>query len=234
MGDKTGGVLFVSGVDTDCGKTFVTARLAEHLLRRGCRVVTQKPVQTGCDGHMADDIAEHRRAMGCAALPEDAEGLTCSYLFRKPASPALAARLEGVEIDPARIDAHTRMLARAYDAVLVEGAGGLMVPLTDSLLTIDYVASRRLPLALVATSRLGGINHALLSICACKAYGVDLRAVVFNRMPADEGVMADDNLAAIRRYAASVFPAAVVVDFRETSDLKPVGDIVLASQDTNQ
>lgn len=234
MGDKTGSVLFVSGVDTDCGKTFVTARLAEHLQGRGCRVVTQKPVQTGCDGPLADDIAEHRRQMGCATLPEDSEGLTCSYLFRKPASPALAARLEGVEIDPARIDGHMRMLAQAYDAVLVEGAGGLMVPLTDSLLTIEYVASRRLPLALVATSRLGGINHALLSISACRAYGVDLRAVVFNRMPAGDEVMADDNLAAIRRYAASLFPAAVVTDFRETSDLKPVGDIALASRGANQ
>lgn len=226
--------MFVSGVDTDCGKTFVTARLAEHLRGRGVRVVTQKPVQTGCGGPMADDIAEHRRLMGGAVLPEDAEGLTCSYLFRKPASPALAARLEGVEIDPARIDGHMLMLARAYDAVLVEGAGGLMVPLTDSLLTIEYVASRRLPLVLVATSRLGGINHALLSISACKSYGVDLKAVVFNRMPADEEVMADDNLAAIRRYAASLFPEAVVADFRKSPDLKPVGDIVLASLEANQ
>lgn len=234
MTDKTGGVLFVSGVDTDCGKTFVTARLAAHLLGRGLRVVTQKPVQTGCDGPMADDIVEHRRQMGCATLPEDAEGLTCSYLFRKPASPALAARLEGVEIDPARIDGHMRRLARAYDAVLVEGAGGLMVPLTDSLLTIEYVASRRLPLALVATSRLGGINHALLSISACRAYGVDLRSVVFNRMPADEEAMADDNLAAVRQYSARLFPEAVVADFRNAPDLKPVGDIVVASQDTKQ
>lgn len=234
MNDRKGSVLFVSGVDTDCGKTFVTARLAEHLLRRGLRVVTQKPVQTGCDGPVADDIAEHRRQMGVGLLPDDVEGLTCSYLFRKPASPALAARLEGVEIDLGRIDGHTTELTGRYDVVLMEGAGGLMVPLNDTLLTIEYVASRRLPLALVCTSRLGGINHALLSVSACRVYGVDLRAVVFNRMPADEGIMADDNLASVCRYVAGLFPAAVVVDFREVSDLGAVGDIVASPASTKQ
>lgn len=203
---------FVSGVDTDAGKTHVTARLAAQQRAEGVDVVTQKPVQTGCVG-MAEDLEEHRRVMGCGILPDDREGLTCSYLFRKPASPALAARLEGATIDPARIDADNRQLERRHQLVLMEGAGGLMVPLNDNLLTIDYVASRKLPLILVTTSKLGGINHALLSIEACKTRGIDLRVVVFNRLPADEKIMADDSLAEIAKFARRLYPEARVIDF---------------------
>lgn len=203
---------FVSGVDTDAGKTYVTARLAAQQRAEGVDVVTQKPVQTGCVG-MAEDLEEHRRVMGCGILPDDREGLTCSYLFRKPASPALAARLEGATIDPTRIDADNRQLERRHQLVLMEGAGGLMVPLNDDLLTIDYVASRKLPLILVTTSKLGGINHALLSIEACKTRGIDLRVVVFNRLPADEKIMADDSLAEITKFARRLYPEAKVIDF---------------------
>lgn len=208
---------FVSGVDTDAGKTYVTARIAAHLMKKGRDVMTQKPVQTGCVG-MAEDLEAHRTVMGCGLTADDREGLTCTYLFRKPASPALAARLEGKTIDPDAIDADTRELARRHDLVLVEGAGGLMVPLTDDLLTIDYVASRRLPLILVTTSKLGGINHALLSIEACKTHGVDLRVVIFNRLPGDEDVMADDSLTAIKKFTAKVFPNVQVIDFRDGLD----------------
>lgn len=218
MFNKKGLALFVSGVDTDAGKTYVTARLAAMWLAEGHKVITQKPVQTGCLG-VAEDLVDHRKVMGCGLLPEDRDGFTCSFLFRKPASPALAARLEGAEIDPAKIDADLRKLAERFDVVLVEGAGGLMVPLRDDLLTIDYVASRRLPLALVATSKLGGINHALLSIEACKTHGVDLRLVVFNRLPQDEDVMADDSLAAIRSFTSRLFPNAEVIDFRGQDSL---------------
>lgn len=209
---------FVSGVDTDAGKTYVTARIAAHMMRKGVDVMTQKPVQTGCT-EMAEDIEVHRAVMGTGLTPDDREGLTCTYLFRKPASPALAARLEGATIDPEAIDADTAEIARRHDLVLIEGAGGLMVPLNEELLTINYIASRRLPLILVTTSKLGGINHALLSIEACKTHGVDLRVIVFNRLPGDEEVMADDSLSEIKKFAAKVFPEAQIVDFRGESSL---------------
>lgn len=209
------GAYFVSGVDTDSGKTYVTARMAAYLRHRGVSVITQKPVQTGCTT-VADDLVEHRKVMGSGILPEDKEGRTCSYLFKKPASPSLAARLEGVVIDPEKIDRDTRYLLDRYDVVLVEGAGGLMVPLNDDMLTIDYIASRRLPLVLVTTSKLGGINHALLSIEACVSRGVDLHTIVFNHLPNEDKVMADDALAQIKKYAAMQFPHAQVIDFRSS------------------
>ena len=165
--------MFISGVDTDSGKTYVTARLAAQLQAEGVDVSTQKPVQTGCDD-IAEDLVEHRKVMGCGLLPDDTERLTCTYLFHKPASPALAASLECAVIDTERMAKDTDELCNRHDVVLTEGAGGLMVPLTDDILTIDYVAAHKLPLLLVTTSKLGGINHALLSIEACKTHGVEL------------------------------------------------------------
>lgn len=210
-------VFFISGVDTDAGKTFVTARLAAQLQESGVNVMTQKPVQTGCTDE-AEDIVEHRRVMGTGMTQSDKDGLTCTYLFKKPASPALAASLEGKEIDLSRIDSDTAELARRHEVVLVEGAGGLMVPMTPSVLTIDYVASRRLPMILVTTSHLGGINHALLSIEACKSHGVDLRHVVFNRFPTDDPILADDAKEVIEAFAKKEFPQSRFWDFRGRFD----------------
>ncbi len=209
------GAYFISGVDTDSGKTYVTGRLAAHLRHRGVSVITQKPVQTGCDT-VADDLVEHRKAMGTSMMPEDREGRTCTYLFHRPASPMFAAAQEGQVIDIERMYNDTRYLLTRYNVVLVEGAGGLMVPLNEKYLTIDYIVEKRLPLILVTTSKLGGINHALLSIDACYYRSIDLRCIVYNRMPGDPKDMADDQLKAIKRYALSLYPHVKVVDFRSS------------------
>lgn len=209
------GAFFISGVDTDCGKTYVTGCLAAYLRHRGVSVITQKPVQTGCET-VADDLVEHRKAMGIGIQQEDKERRTCSYLFRKPASPHLAARLEGVTIDTSKIADDTKYLLERYDVVLVEGAGGLMVPLNDECLNIEYVMNQKLPLILVTSSKLGGINHALLSIEACKNRNIDLQVLVYNRMPKDDPILADDALQVIRKYALAAYPNMKIVDFRSS------------------
>ena len=209
------GAYFISGVDTNCGKTYVTSNLASYIHHRGVSVITQKPIQTGCEV-VADDLIEHRRAMGTGLLPEDKEGRTCSYLFKTAATPQLAATLEGRAVDVEKIDRDTRFLLSRYHMVLVEGVGGLMVPLNDEYLTIDYVASRRLPLILVVTSRFGGINHAFMSIEACKNHDVDLRVIVYNRFPDDDRTVADENFTTIKKFALSLFPHITMVDFRSS------------------
>lgn len=213
--ERKHGAYFISGVDTDCGKTYVTGCLAAYLRHRGVSVITQKPVQTGCET-VADDLVEHRKAMGVGIQQEDKERRTCSYLFRKPASPHLAARLEGVTIDINKISDDTQYLLSKYDVVLVEGAGGLMVPLNDNCLNIEYVAQKKLPLILVASSKLGGINHALLSIEACKHRNIDLQTLVFNRMPQDDPVLADDAYEVIKKFALKQYPEMKVIDFRSS------------------
>lgn len=118
-----GKVVFVSGIDTDIGKTVVTGWLARQWLEQGDNVITQKLVQTGCVG-ASDDILMHRRIMGCDLFEEDRDGTTMPVLYAYPASPHLAARLEQRELDLAAIEQATARLCARYDTVLVEGAGG--------------------------------------------------------------------------------------------------------------
>lgn len=198
-------VYFVSGIDTDAGKSYATGVLAAEMMREGKSVVTQKFIQTGND-EWSEDIELHRRITGTGMLREDLEHITAPVIFSYPASAQLAARIDGREIDLGVIDNATATLAERFDVVLVEGAGGLMVPITDTFLTIDYVVSRGLPLILVTNGRLGSINHTLLSLEAVKARGIELAKVVYNKHFDKDAVIAADTLGFITRYLAREFP----------------------------
>ena len=106
-------IYFISGIDTDAGKSYCTAWYAAQLIKEGRRVITQKFIQTGNVGH-SEDIDLHRRLMGTGYLPEDREGLTMPEIFSYPASPDLAARIDHREINFERIDRATQALARRY------------------------------------------------------------------------------------------------------------------------
>lgn len=192
--------IFVSGIDTDAGKTYATAWLQLRLMDEGKSVITQKFIQTGCVG-TSEDIEAHRRLSGTGPMPEDAEGLTAPIIFSYPASAQLAARMDGREIDLGVIDRAREELARRYDVVLVEGAGGLMVPITDTFMAIDYAVNRNLPVALVTNSRLGSINHTILSLEALRNHGAKLHSVLYNTWyDKDSAPIAADTQAFIRRY----------------------------------
>ena len=198
---------FISGIDTDAGKSYVTGYLASLIMKEGKSVITQKFIQTGNTG-FSEDIDLHRKIMGVEMLPEDLDHTTAPVIFSYPASAQLAARLDGREIDLAVIDEATRKLKERYDIVLIEGAGGLMVPVTDDFFTIDYVSSRRLPLILVANGVLGSINHTVLSLEAIKARGIELAALIYNEHFDTDRVIAEDTKGFLRRYVSRHFPAA--------------------------
>ena len=181
----TDNVYFVSGIDTDIGKSYATGYIARTWNSEGRRTITQKLIQTGNTG-MSEDIELHRRIMGCGLLPEDREGLTMPEIFSYPCSPHLAAEIDGRPIDLAGIERATMELSRRYDAVLLEGAGGLMVPLTRQLLTIDYIARKGYPLIYVTSGRLGSINHFLLGLEAIRARRIRLHTVAYNLFPREE------------------------------------------------
>lgn len=204
-------IIFISGIDTDAGKSYATGWLARQLTAQGRNVVTQKFIQTGNNG-FSEDIELHRRIMGTGPLPEDTDHTTSPVIFSYPASAQLAARIDGREIDLSVIDEATSRLAERYDTVLIEGAGGLMVPVTDDFYTIDYVASRHLPIMLVTNGRLGSINHTVLSLEAIRARGIELRAVLYNLHFDTDRVIADDTHAFISRYLAKRFPEAKLMD----------------------
>ncbi len=203
--------LFISGIDTDAGKSYATGWLAAEMMKQGMNVITQKFVQTG-NQEYSEDIDVHRRLMGMEMQPVDLEHLTAPIIFTYPASPDLAARIDGREVDLDLIDDATDRLRRRYDHVLIEGAGGLMVPLKDEYLTIDYVSDRKIPLILVTNSRLGSINHTLLALNAIKTYGIDLYGVIFNHHFDNDKTIAEDTHNYVRHWLADHFPDTLFID----------------------
>lgn len=138
-------VIFISGIGTDIGKSWATGWLASEFMREGKSVITQKFIQTG-NRDMSEDILLHRRIMGIPLQNPDMLHITCPIIFY-PAPPHYAARLDGKEVDTAIIAESTRALTRQYDVVLIEGAGGLMVPISGDRLTIDYISERQAPIS---------------------------------------------------------------------------------------
>lgn len=191
-------VWFVTGTDTDVGKTVATAWLACQWMKQGYRTITQKLVQTGSE-HGSPDIEAHRRLMQMR-FAEDDEGLTAPEVFSYPCSPHMASDLQNRPIDFQRILGATQTLSERYDRVIVEGAGGIMVPLTRELLTIDFIARQGWLVVFVTNGKLGSINHTLLSLEAMKNRGMTLTHLIFNDwhpMP-DEKI--DENTYEFFRY----------------------------------
>ena len=154
-----------------------------------------------------EDIDLHRRIMGIAPTDDDREGLTMPEIFSYPCSPHLASRIDGRPIDFDKIERATEELSRRYDVVLLEGAGGLMVPLTDELLTIDYIAQKEYPLLFVTSGKLGSINHTLLSLEAIKNRGIKLDTVLYNLYPTvEDRTIQEDTQLFIQRYLKKDFP----------------------------
>lgn len=203
-------VIFVSGIHTDAGKSYATGWLARQLMQQSKTVATLKFIQTGNVGH-SEDIDVHRRIMGCT-LPEDATGVTAPQIFSYPCSPQLAAEIDNRPIDLEVIDTAISLLAKRYDVVLVEGAGGLMVPLTDDFLTIDYIESRQLPVCLVTNGSLGSINHTLLSLEALEHRNVTLNSVIYNQyFDSNDERIAADTIGFIRRYLSRRHPSTALM-----------------------
>ncbi|MDE6123337.1 MAG: dethiobiotin synthase [Duncaniella dubosii] len=200
-----GQAYFISGIDTDAGKSYVTGYIASRLMKEGKSVATQKFIQTGNIG-FSEDIDLHRKIMGIGPLPEDIDHTTAPIIFSYPASAQLAARMDERDIDLDIIDRSTEILCSRYDIVLVEGAGGLMVPITDEFFTIDYVESRKLPIILVTNGILGSINHTILSLEAIKSRGIRLAAVIYNEHFDTDRIIGADTQAFLRRYVSRNFP----------------------------
>lgn len=193
-------VLFISGIDTNVGKTYATANLLIAMQEAGHNVISQKMIQTGCK-EISEDIEKHREITKSGLLPEDIDGTTCPVLLSYPASPHLAAEIDNTAIDVTKIDSATKILTDKYSTVLLEGAGGLMVPITtDSssalggYLTIDYIAEHNYPVILVTSGKLGSLNHTLLSIDACNKRGIEIALIVYNEYPSTDAIIEKSSL----------------------------------------
>lgn len=189
--------LFVTATDTEVGKTFVAGAIVAALTARDERAVPFKPVVTGIDEPLPDHPADHE-LLAAATGSMDADGVS-PYRFGPAVSPHLAAEEHGTPIDPDTLVVAARHAASQADALIVEGVGGLLVPLGDSYLVRDFAVMLGLPVLVAARPGLGTINHTLLTIESARSVGLDVCAVVLTPWPEHPTAMQRSNLATIER-----------------------------------
>ena len=194
----TGGrIVLVTGTDTGIGKTFVTAAIAAALHARGIRVGVAKPVETGCREVAGEPYAEDAATLVAAAGIDAPIGRVCAYRLPDPLAPALAAARAGTRIDVTHVVDVVRALAADAELLLVEGAGGLLVPLTDDHTFADLARAVGATVLVVVGSRLGALNHAVLTFEALAARTLPVAGYVLNRVAPPGDLAADTNAAAL-------------------------------------
>lgn len=193
---------FVTGTDTEVGKTHASCALLRAAAVEGWRTAAMKPVAAGAalaDGQLCNDDVERLRAASSVALPRE---LVNPFLYRDPIAPHIAATREGRPVDPAVIIATLAALRARADCVVVEGVGGFRVPLGPAYDTADLARDLDLPLILVVGLRLGCLNHALLTAEAIAQRGLRLAGWIAN--PVDPSMAAfDANVDALRSRLAA-------------------------------
>ena len=190
---------FVTGTDTEIGKTLVSAAILHKLSSNGVRACGMKPVAAGAvmrDGALHNEDADTLVAAGNVHLPAN---LTTPYMLREPAAPHIAAALEGVSIGPVPIIAAYAEVSAASDAVVVEGVGGFRVPFSEGFDSADMAVQLNVPVILVVGLRLGCINHALLTVEAIIKRDLVLAGWVANQIDPDMRFV-DENIDALAQY----------------------------------
>ena len=231
--------LFITGTDTGVGKTFVACGLAALLRERGYRVGVMKPAETGClekDGkRFPEDALKLKEASGCAVPLEK----VCPFQLRDPLAASSAAEREGKRIDIDRLIDIYDEISSAHDVTLVEGAGGLMVPLLPSYTYADLARVLKLPTLVVAANRLGAINHLLLTLEHASCKGLRVLGYVLNQIQSEPSLAADTNRAAVSTLtsvpclgeisylpAGGTDPLALASFFTERLDLKALRPVL--------
>jgi dethiobiotin synthetase len=180
--------IFITGTDTGVGKTIVASALARLLHVNGVNVGVMKPVTSGCKEEKGHLVSEDAGLLAWSAGTAGADPDMTPYLLRLPIAPAEAARREGVRIDFQVIAGSFSRLSSRHDFVIVEGAGGLMAPLSGELLMADLIRHLSLPILVVARPNLGTINHTLLTCFAARQLGITVKGVVINNFPDMPGI----------------------------------------------
>lgn len=189
--------VFVTGTDTGVGKTHASCALLAALRAHGLRTVGMKPVASGCEATPEGWRNEDALALIAASDPAPAYADCNPFAFAEPIAPHIAARATGTAIELATLRAAYARLAQGADRIVVEGVGGWLAPLSDSLMQADLARALELPVILVVGLRLGCLNHALLSARAIEGDGCRLAGWIANRIdPAM--ARAEENLATLR------------------------------------
>ena len=218
--------IFVTGTGTGVGKSVLAAALCAVLVSRGISVAAFKPVVSGLDeppGPFGSDHELLAHAAGGRQRPEQ----VAPYCFGPALSPHFAAELAGVRIEPARLLSAARQAAEGADALVAEGVGGLLVPITPGYLVRDLAVDLALPVVVAAPTGLGTINHTLLTVEAARAAGLHVAGVVMTPWSDEPAAIETSNRATVQqlsRVAVSGLPPTAVESLSAAGAALPVGE----------
>lgn len=229
---------FVGGTDTGVGKTFVACGILAALRRRGLEVAALKPAETGCsrtqEGTLfPEDGARLRAAAGLEDVPLE---LIVPHRYALPAAPAVAGRVENVTFSLPRVEkCRATLLARHPALLLVEGAGGLLVPYLDELLATDVILALRIPLLVVARAGLGTINHTLLTLSEARHRGIPVIGVILNRVIEEWHPSEETSAHEIERLGGvPVLGTVPFLPLEARDDIANIGDVVSGAIDLDR
>jgi dethiobiotin synthetase len=191
---------FVTGTDTDIGKTVIAGGLARALHKRGFDVGVMKPAATGCRRRGGKRIAEDVEFLRAAAESNDEPELVCPYMLREPLAPEMAAQIEGIRINTRKIIAAYRELSRKHEVMIVEGAGGIFVPIKKNYFMLDLLPAFTLPTLVVIRPGLGTINHTMLTCEVLRTRGAKVAGLIMNDYPKKPSLSERTNPDVLRRY----------------------------------
>lgn len=209
--------MFITGTDTGVGKTLVTALIARSLAQDGLDVGAYKPLQSGHPlGHPDGDVMRLRRIGGITDAPEQ----MCFRALEEPLAPGLALARAGVSVTRDALLDHLAAYSARHANMLIEGAGGLCVPLTEDLTVADLACTVRLPVVIVARSGLGTVNHTALTVHYARSRGLSVAGVIVSGMPHDEDCLEWANIPMIEEAAKCPVLAVLPLFAPETGSVE--------------
>lgn len=193
--------LFITGTDTGVGKTVIAGAIAQWFARRGLNVAVAKPMATGCERRREGLVSEDAEFLASAADARHPLDQICPVRYVEPLAPAVAAERAGQPVDWPAIDRALQHMSVGSHVMIVEGVGGVMVPLDDHATVLHMARWLQLPAIVVARPGLGTINHTLLTVGALRSAGLHVPGVVINRYPAETASVAEEtNAQAIEQW----------------------------------
>lgn len=206
--------IFITGTDTGVGKTYVAAGLARALVRSRVDVGVMKPAETGCRRRSGRLVPRDALLLIKSSEARDSLSFINPYRFQKPLAPFAAAQLEGKQILPLRIMRSYYELARKHDFLIVEGAGGIMVPLRHDYTYRELARDMGLPVLIVARAGLGTVNHTLLTVLSLNGIGLKIAGIVLNQSQSTRRGLAEKTNPALIEEMCGV-PVLGVLSYRD-------------------
>jgi len=227
--------IFITGTDTEVGKTFIAGGLARMWLKMGKRVGVMKPIESGCirsDGVLQPLDALFLKEM--ASSTDDLD-LIVPYRLEHPLAPSIAAELESIEIDLENIKSIYQQLERKYDVVLVEGAGGLLSPLYKTFTNVDLIKLLGIPVIVVARNALGTINHTLLTVECARGNGLTILGVIINNLSPDGDPSINDNPRVIKKLSGQTMLGTIpFLPVPHRDDMELIAEMIVEHVNMNE